>query len=75
MEFNTTDFSQNDWNHMHDCILDITYKTTKKNCSREELEDIFKKLPEDMQLEAYEWGMSDTLWRDNFIEYYEKNLM
>lgn len=75
MVFNTTDFSQNDWNHMHDCIYDVTYNTTKKNASREELEEIFNKLPDDMQLDAYEWGMSDTLWRDNFIKYYEKNLM
>jgi hypothetical protein len=74
-KINKKDFSKNDWDHMHDCILDITFKTTKKNCSREELETIFDKLPEDMQLDAYEWGMSDTLWRDNFIEYYKENMM
>ena len=70
-----TKFSKHDWNHMHDCILDVTYNTTKKNCSREELETIFNKLPEDMKMEAYEWGMSDTLWRDNFIDYYKENLI
>lgn len=34
---------------------------------------IFKKLPKDLQNEAKEWGMNDTLWRDKFIEYFEKN--
>jgi hypothetical protein len=70
-----TKFSKNDWDHMHDCILDVTYNTTRKNCSREELEKIFNDLPEDMKLDAFMWGMSDTLWRDNFIDYYKEKLM
>lgn len=74
-KINISKFSKNDWNHMHDCILDVTYNTTKKNCTREELEIIFKELPEEMQLDAYMWGMSDTLWRDHFIDYYKENMM
>jgi hypothetical protein len=66
-------FTKNDWDHMHDCILDATWKTTKKNATRQELEEIFKKLPSDMQAEAKKWGMNDTVWRDNFIRWYKLN--
>jgi hypothetical protein len=67
------EFTKNDWDHMHDCILDATWKTTKKNCSQEELEEIYETLPIDLKLEAELWGMNDTVWRDNFIEWYLKN--
>ncbi len=66
-------FDKNEWDHMHDCILDATWNTTKKNCTREELEELFKTLPEDMQDEAYRWGMNDTVWRDNLIVWYKEN--
>ena len=62
--------TQHDWNHMHDCILHVT----KKKSTREELVEIFNKLPEDMKGDAYEWGMSDTLWRNKFIEWYIGNM-
>lgn len=62
-------FSDNDWNHMHDCILD----TTMKSCSREELMEIYEKLPLNLKYEATEFGMSDTLWRDKFCEWYQLN--
>jgi len=63
-------FKQNDWNHLHDCIFHVTGKKS----SQKELEKIFTLIPEDLQLEAYEWGMSDTLWRDNFIEWMETQI-
>lgn len=66
-------FSDNDWNHLHDCILHVTWNTTKKKSTREELISIFNNLPEDLKKDAHDWGMSDTLWRDKFIEYYENN--
>ena len=40
-----------------------------------ELVEIFNKLPDDLKEDAYEWGMSDTLWRDKFIEWYEENCL
>jgi hypothetical protein len=67
-------FTENDWNHMHDCILDITFHTTKKNCSRCELINIFLKLPSKLKHEAYDFGMSDTLWRDKFSLWYLDNI-
>ena len=63
------DFSEHDWAHMHDCILHVTHNTTKKKCTREELQEIFDSLPESLKFEAYEWGMADTLWRDKFINW------
>lgn len=47
-------FTDNDWNHMHDCILDLTWNTTKKNCNREELMKIYEKLPLNLKYEATE---------------------
>lgn len=66
------EFTQNDWNHMHDCILHATWSTTKKKSTKEELVDIFNKMPEDLKEEAYKYGMSDTEWRDNFIKWYRE---
>ena len=67
--------NKNDWDHMHDCILNATWETTKTKSTREELIDIFNKLPEDLKQEAYEWGMNDTLWRENFTEWYNENYL
>ena len=69
------EFSKHDWAHMHDCIIHCTWNTTKKKSTREELVELFDKLPEYLKEDAYEFGMSDTLWRDNFIEYYEENIL
>lgn len=59
--------NKNDWNHMHDCILNSTCETTEIKSTREELIDIFNKLPEDLKQEAYEWGMNDTVWRERIL--------
>jgi len=60
--------TENDWNHMHDCILHLT--SEKK--TKEELLVIFNNLPDFLKTEAFDWGMSDTLWRDRFIALYER---
>jgi len=65
-------FTKNEWNHLHDCIFEATYNTTKKNCNQQELEEIFKQLPEHLQHMAFEYGMNDTVFRDHVIEWYEK---
>lgn len=68
-------FTKHDWNHMHDCILHCTWNTTKKKSTRQEMVELFNLLPDDLKEEAYKFGMSDTLWRDKFIEYYEENFL
>jgi hypothetical protein len=59
-------FDQHDWNHLHDCVYDITGRDLPQN----DLEAIFDDLPDALKTEAHQWGMSDTLWRDNFMQYY-----
>jgi len=68
-------FDKNDWDHMHDCIVNCTWETTRKDADKEELEKIFDELPEDLQGEAFEWGMNDTEWRSKFCEWYRSNMM
>lgn len=68
-------FTNHDWNHMHDCVAHATWKTTKRRPTREELVDLFNQLPEDLQLQAYQWGMTDTVWRENFIKWYKENIL
>jgi hypothetical protein len=74
MEIKINQFTQHEWNHMHDCILIVTWKTSKKKCSLQELMVIFEKLPEDLKEDAVEYGMNDTVWRDSFISWLEENL-
>lgn len=65
-----TEFEKNDWNHLHDCI----YHVTGKKSTQQELEKLFLLIPEDLQLDAVECGMNDTLWRENFIKWCEIQL-
>lgn len=66
-----SDFSENDWSHLHDCMYDLTGNNLNKN----EMIDLFNKLPENLRTEAYHWGMADTIWCNNFCNWFEKNLM
>jgi len=63
-----TKWEDNDWNHLHDVVFYVTYKKS----TREELEKIFESLPEDLRLLACQWGMNDTVFRDNTIEYLQE---
>ena len=58
-------FDENDWAHLHDVILSATGKIS----SREELIEFYKTLPVSMQHLAEEWGMNDTVFRDNVYEH------
>ncbi len=68
-------FPKNDWDHFHDVILDVTYNTTKLDLTTEEMFNLFNELPEEMRIEAFQYGMSDTPWRDSLWVWYEKNKM
>lgn len=61
MAIDLKEFVQNDWNHLHDVVLDITDDSK----SQEQLERIFLALPKLLQSEATQWGMNDTVWREN----------
>lgn len=56
-------FTQNDWDHLHDCWLHV--KAVKP--TQEQLENLFQDLPEDLQFLADEWGMNDTVFREGVI--------
>ena len=59
-------FDKNDWDHLHDCILHVTGNKSTKD----ELITIFKEMDVDMQLDVLKFGMNDTCWRDEFIEWF-----
>ena len=61
-------FNKNDWDHLHDAVLE----STGENKNMEELNKIFDSLPSDLKNLAYKFGMNDTVFRDNVIEYYLK---
>ena len=67
---NSKEFKKNDWDHLHDCI----YQVTGAKSSQRELENMFELMPEELQIEALYWGMSDTGWRDDFIDWCESRL-
>lgn len=60
-----TKFNQNDWNHFHD----VVDGATDQSKPQEELERIFLLLPELLQSETTNWGMNDTVWRENAYLY------
>lgn len=67
-----------DWACFHDCLYNVTYdeKTEDgKSFTQSELEALFLEMPDDMQMDAFKWGMSDTPWRDGVYEWYQKNKM
>lgn len=64
------EFDKQDWAAMHDAFMHVTGRKP----SQEELEALYTMLPHDLQGDAKEWGMNDTLWRDRFIEWYQRHL-
>lgn len=58
-------FEDNDWNHLHDVVL----SATGKKSTREELIQIYRALPEDLKSLANQWGMNDTVFRENVYNY------
>ena len=62
------EFEDGDFNGMHDVLFELTGHSYTHN----ELEELWRKLPEDIQEDFTHWGGSDTVVRDNMYEYYEK---
>ena len=59
------DFEKNDWDHMHDVVLHVTHKSS----TMRELIEFYKSLPEHLHELAEEWGMNDTVFREEAIEF------
>ena len=64
------DFSQGEWDHLHDVILDATYSTSKLSLTEKELEGLFDELPQNIKDDSYRWGLNDSVVRDNIYEWY-----
>ena len=55
---------------LHDVVFNVTGKSVKN----EELESIFNTLPSHLKHLAYEWGMNDTVFRDDTYVYLKEKL-
>lgn len=66
------------WASFHDALYNATYNDVSKEgktFTQDELEALFMTLPDDLQYKAFLWGMSDTEWREDVYEWYQKNMM
>ena len=66
-------FTQNEWNHLHDVVLSVTYSTTKLKLDQTGLEKLFNELPENIKEDAYHWGLNDSVVRDSIYGWYQQN--
>lgn len=57
-------FDGSDWDGLHDVIVD----TLDVQPTKEQAMSVFDQLPENVQLIAFKWGMSDTVFRDEAYE-------
>lgn len=62
------DFSKRDWADMQGCIASIA----KSLPTQQEMEEMFKKMPQYLQVEARKFGMSHWTWRLAFLGWLEQ---
>lgn len=65
----TVEYEKGDFNSFHDSVYDLT----GKHLTHEQLETIWKQLPEEIHNLAIMWGMSDTEVREKAYEHLENN--
>lgn len=63
------EFSEHDFDCFHDCIIDAC----DKHLNQEELIEVWSMLPINIQCTALEYGMSDTVFRDEVFAFVEEN--
>jgi len=56
-----------EWGSLHD----VVYEVLDKQMTNKELETLFRSLPSDLKEDAFHWGLSDSVVRDNIYEYLE----
>lgn len=67
-----TEHTKNDW----DAFYDVIFNVTNDNYSQYELEKIFiVHLPERLRDSSYNWGMTDTPWREDLLEWAQNYLI
>ncbi len=61
-------FDEHDWDCLHDVIIDAT----GQHCNQSKLEELFKSLPKEIRRIAIQWGMNDTVFRDEVFKYIQE---
>ena len=56
-----------EWGYLHD----VVYEVLDKQMTNKELETLFRSLPSNLKEDAFHWGLSDSVVRDNIYEYLE----
>lgn len=62
-------FQGREWDGLHDVIVD----TLNVKPTVEQAKNVFLKLPENIQMIAFEWGMGDTVFRDETYKAIQDN--
>jgi hypothetical protein len=62
-----------DWDSFHDCVVNANWPTEKR-FDQDELEEIFRSLDYGTQMTAIQWGLSDTVFRDQAYVEIQKGL-
>lgn len=63
------EFDKQDWAHLHDVVLEAL----EVDMTNQKLEELFRTLPQDIKDDAYHWGLSDSVVRDNIYTYITKH--
>lgn len=63
------EFDKQDWAHLHDVVLEAL----EVEMTNQKLEELFRTLPQDIKDDAYHWGLSDSVVRDNIYTYITKH--
>ena len=72
IDLTKVEFDQSDLDTLHDVIFNAL---GKEDLTNEQIIEYWNKLPEDIKLEAIEWGVSDTPTRDNMYEWFQQNCL
>lgn len=60
---------ENQWDHFYDVVFD----SIGKKCNEDELKIIYNLLPHHIKSICEEWGMGDTVFRDNAYQFLKEN--
>lgn len=63
------EFDKQDWGHLHDVVLEAL----EVDMTNQKLEELFRTLPNSIKDEAFHWGLSDTVVRDNIYTFIKNN--
>lgn len=62
-------FDRDDWNAFHDVVYDVLGEPPDDY----KLGALFAVLPEHIQMKAVEWGMGDSVFRDDAYLWFQEN--